>query len=144
MLLYTSKELPFAAFNLAGMTCRFAGTCRPLTFTPQSGIRWSTSQEIGVTMLLRTAKRVMRPEEWGGIASYVIHEMGTPLGSARGQARELGFSIQTAATNLNKMAPSARKLTPAQERFFAVWRGPVVVVTSVDDVHALCGARVAA
>lgn len=38
-------------------------------------------------------------------------------------------------------APSARKLTPDQEKFFKAWHGPVVVVTSVEDVYALCGAR---
>lgn len=67
-------------------------------------------QSRGNYELLRTAKRVMRGEEWGGIASYMIHELGTPKPGARGMARDLGFSIQTAATNLNGMAPAARKL----------------------------------
>lgn len=60
--------------------------------------------------MLRTARRVMRDEEWGGLASYMIHELGTPQGSARGMSRELGFSIESAATRLNNMAPAARKL----------------------------------
>lgn len=29
--------------------------------------------------------------------------------------------------------PSARKLTPDQERFHAMWRGPIHVVTSPDE-----------
>ena len=40
--------------------------------------------------------------------------------------------------------PSKRALTPAQKKFFATWRHPVLVVTSVDEALALFGARVTA
>lgn len=33
--------------------------------------------------------------------------------------------------------PSARRLTPDQERFHAMWRGPIHVVTSADEALAV-------
>jgi hypothetical protein len=36
-----------------------------------------------------------------------------------------------------QLPPSARKLTPDQERWHAAWRGPVHVVKSVDEAIAL-------
>ena len=36
--------------------------------------------------------------------------------------------------------PSKRKLTPDQEKFHREWRGPVVVVESVDEALRLFGA----
>ena len=41
------------------------------------------------------------------------------------------------------LPPSHRKLTPAQERFHAEWRGRIVVVTSVNEALAAVGVRTA-
>jgi hypothetical protein len=38
--------------------------------------------------------------------------------------------------------PSARKLTPAEAEFAAVWRGHYVVAESAEDALALAGIRV--
>lgn len=38
-------------------------------------------------------------------------------------------------------APSARKLTPAQQAFHASWPGVIEIVESVDDVLRIMGAR---
>ena len=60
--------------------------------------------------LLRTARAALRDEEWNDFAGVMLNEIGHPVASATGRAREAGFSVRTAATNYQNMTPEARQL----------------------------------
>lgn len=57
---------------------------------------------------LSSLRRSLREEEWGDVASGVIRELGRPLGSARGAAEDVGFSVQSFTTNWNNMSTEGR------------------------------------
>lgn len=60
--------------------------------------------------LLRTARAALRDEEWNDFAGVMLNEIGHPVASAVGRAREAGFSVRTAATNYQNMTPEARQI----------------------------------
>jgi hypothetical protein len=64
---------------------------------------------------LQTLRRRLNDEEWGDIASSALREMGRPVGSARGQAQELGFSVQSAFTRYQNMSAEGRDLLFGRE-----------------------------
>lgn len=57
---------------------------------------------------LRTLRRTLRPEEMDQLASGIIRELGSPVGSARGVAQEMNFSVQSFTTRWQNMSPEAR------------------------------------
>lgn len=59
---------------------------------------------------LRTLRRTLRPEEMDQVASGVIRELGTPVGSARGITQQANFSVASFVTRWQNMAPEARGL----------------------------------
>jgi hypothetical protein len=64
----------------------------------------------GNEQLLLTLRRTLRPEEMGEIASAIITEMGRPVGSARGHAQEIGFSVNSMLTKWQNMSPRAKAM----------------------------------
>ena len=60
--------------------------------------------------LLQSARAALRPEEWNQFAALVLRNLGAPVGSARGTAQELGFSVNSFMTRWNNMNPTARNL----------------------------------
>lgn len=61
----------------------------------------------GSIQTLRTARSVLRPEEWREFSSLVLRRLGEPLPSARGFAQETGFSVSTFVTNWSKLSHQA-------------------------------------
>jgi hypothetical protein len=64
----------------------------------------------GNEQLLATLQRTLRPEEMGEIAAGILHEMGRPVGSARGVTQKLEFSVNTFLTNWQNMSPRAKAI----------------------------------
>lgn len=59
---------------------------------------------------LRTLRRTLRQDEFSQIASGLIRELGTPVGSARGMAQQAEFSVSSFMTRWQNMAPEARQI----------------------------------
>lgn len=59
---------------------------------------------------IRTLNRVLRREDLDGLAAGVIQQLGEPVGSARGVAERVGFSVQSFTTNWNNMNPAAKTI----------------------------------
>lgn len=70
----------------------------------------ATNKGRGNLQMLRTLRRVLRPEEMSQIASGIIRDLGAPVGSARGMTQDLGFSVQSFITRWENMSPEARSL----------------------------------
>jgi hypothetical protein len=70
----------------------------------------SGGQKGGNLARLAQLRESMTPEEWGDVASAALREMGKPVPSARGQAQQAGFSVQTAFTGWQKMSPEGRAM----------------------------------
>ena len=68
------------------------------------------NQGRGNIAALRTLRRILQPEEMSQIASGVIREMGTPVGSARGMTQQAGWSAQSFLTRYQNMSPAARNI----------------------------------
>ena len=64
----------------------------------------------GNNELLRTTRRILRPEEFSQVVSGVLREMGVPVGSARGIPQAANFSVQSFLTRWRNMSPEARGL----------------------------------
>ncbi len=62
----------------------------------------------GNIQMLHTLSRTLRPQEIGDVASFLISEMGKPVGSARGITQEIGFSVASFLTKWNTMTPEAK------------------------------------
>lgn len=62
------------------------------------------------TAKLRTLARTLREPEMDEIRSMMIRGMGEPVGSARGFAEQIGFSVQSFATRWNKMDSKAKDI----------------------------------
>lgn len=64
----------------------------------------------GNIQMLHTLSRTLRPQEMGDVASFLVSEMGKPVGSARGITQELGFSVSSFLTKWNNMTPEAKQM----------------------------------
>lgn len=62
------------------------------------------------TAKLRTLARTLREPEMDEIRSMMIRGMGEPVGSARGFAEQIGFSVQSFTTRWNKMDSKAKAI----------------------------------
>lgn len=60
--------------------------------------------------LLRTAKKVMTPEEWGNLGATIISRLGEPTAGSRDLLGDANFSAASFATNWNKLSGSAKDL----------------------------------
>lgn len=60
--------------------------------------------------LLQTAHAALRLEEWNDVSALLLRELGRPTNSARGMAKDLNFSVQSAATRWDAMDPRARQM----------------------------------
>lgn len=70
----------------------------------------ATTRGKGDIEKLRAVQRTLRPEEWNDYVAGVIRHMGQPIASARGVAREQGFSVQSFLTAYQRMEPEARHI----------------------------------
>lgn len=68
----------------------------------------ATARGKGDIQKLIAVQRTLRPEEWNDYVAGVIRHMGEPVASARGIAREQGFSVQSFLTKYQGMEPQAR------------------------------------
>lgn len=68
----------------------------------------ATTKGKGDLQKLIAVQRTLRPEEWNDYVAGVIRHMGQPVASARGVAREQGFSVQSFLTAYQRMEPEAR------------------------------------
>lgn len=68
----------------------------------------ATAKGKGDIEKLRAVQRTLKPEEWNDYVAGVIRHMGQPVASARGMAREQGFSVSSFLTAFQRMEPEAR------------------------------------
>jgi hypothetical protein len=59
---------------------------------------------------LQSLMGALRDDERGDVAAGIFREMGRPMGSARGMAQQLNFSIQSWLTNWRNMSPEGQEL----------------------------------
>lgn len=86
--------------------------------------------------MLRNLSRVLREEEMDQVRAALIRHLGRPVGSARGAAQEIDFSVSTFLTNMRNMSPEAKSLLFGGEHRRAV-ENLERVVSRLANVEAL-------
>lgn len=62
------------------------------------------------TKLLSTIKKVLTPEEWGDVGASIVQRLGNPRPGQMPAPGQPAFSVNTLATNWNKLTPRAKEL----------------------------------
>lgn len=92
----------------------------------------ATAKGKGDIEKLRAVQRTLKPEEWNDYVAGVIRHMGQPVASARGMAREQGFSVNSFLTAFQRMEPEARHILFRS-------RASAELAQSLDDLAATVG-----